>query len=438
MPAMLDHAIVMGGSVAGLCAAAALAEVAKSVTLLERDARPEGTSARKGTPQCHHAHVLLNLGQRSLESLAPGLLDELERRGAVVGDVGENFRWFVYGAWKPIFTKGLAVHIQSRPMLEASLRDIIARHERIELRFATPIDEPIFDQSSGRVRGVRLEDGSELPADMVVDATGRGSKTPKWLEQWGYQRPAQQSVEVGLAYVSGLFEIPAGASPPADALLIYPNAPELKRGGAAFHVEGDRWLVTLFGYHGDHAPTDLDGFRAWAGTLAEPEIQRAIVAGTLTGELRKFTYPKQVRNLYERLSRMPEGYIVIGDAVCSFDPVFGQGMSVAAAEGVVLRELLRRGKLQPKAIHKALAKVVDDPWQLATTEAYRWAETTGYKPAGVGFLHRFTQRVHEVAAGDTDVYSAFLDVVQLDKRPTSLFALKVLRKLLRGPIKATQ
>ncbi len=368
---MLDHAIVMGGSIAGLCAAAALAGVSQSVTLLERDARPEGPSARKGTPQCRHVHVLLNLGQRSFERLVPGLLDELCERGAIRVDIGEELHWFIYGSWKPRFTKGVRICLQTRPFLEAGLRDRIAQDERITLRFGTAIDEPIFDAASRTVRGVKLEDGSELSGDFVVDATGRGSKSPKWLEKWGFRRPVQQVVEVGLAYVSGLFESSHDAAlATSNAVLIYPEPPELARGGVAFHVEGDRWLVTLFGYHGEHAPTELAGFRAWAGTLAEKDIQRAVERWTLIGKLHKFTYPRQVRNLYERLPQLPARYVVIGDALCSFDPVFGQGMSVAAS--------------------------------------------------------------------DADVYSAFLDVLQLDKRPTSLFAPKLLRKVLWGPSKAAQ
>lgn len=438
---MLDHAIVMGGSVAGLCAAAALTEVAKSVTLLERDGDPHGAIPRKGTPQSHHAHVLLNLGARSLAALFPGVIADLHTRGAVQGDSAEICRWFIHGQWRPSFVKGLAISLQTRPMLEAALRESLQARGGVTLRFDAAIDEPIFDAGTRAVRGVRMTGGEQLDADLVVDATGRGSKSPKWLEQWGFGRPKQQQVEVGLAYVSGLFEVPRDAAPPVEAVMIYPRPPTNprgpthatnKRGGVAFHVEGDRWMVTLFGYHGDHAPTDPAAFRTWAGSLAENDIQRLLESSTSIGELRKFTYPKQVRNLYEKLPRLPGNYVVLGDAMCSFDPVFGQGMSVASAEAVVMRRLIASKGVRPKAIQAAFGGIIDDPWQLASAEAHLWSETHGWKPPGVGLLHKFTARMHSAAAIDNDVYSAFLDVVHLDKRPTSLFRPRLLRKIMRA------
>ncbi len=438
---MLDHAIVMGGSVAGLCAAAALTEVAKSVTLIERDPEPAGALARKGTPQSHHAHALLNLGARSLASLFPGVLDELRARGAVHGDAADICRWFIHGQWRPSFVKGLGISVQTRPMLEACLRENLQARPGVTLRFATAIDEPSFNPAPVSVEGLRLVGGKRLDADLVVDATGRGSKSPKWFDEWGLGRPKQQSVEVGLAYVSGLFEVASGAWP-AGALMIYPLPPTRpsnptqvvnKRGGVAFHVEGDRWMVTLFGYHGEHAPTDLSAFRTWAGSLAKPDLRELLESATLVGELRKFTYPKQVRNLYEKLPRLPAKYVVLGDAVCSFDPVFGQGMSVASAEAVILRRQIARAGVRPKAIQAAFGRVIDDPWQLTSAEAHLWTETHGWKPPGVGLLQKFTARMHAAAAVDNEVYSAFLDVVHLDKRPTSLFKPRLLRKIMRTP-----
>jgi 2-polyprenyl-6-methoxyphenol hydroxylase-like FAD-dependent oxidoreductase len=438
---MLDHAVVMGGSVAGLCAAAALRDVAKSVTLLERDADPCGAAPRKGTPQSHHAHVLLNLGARSLETLFPGVLAELRARGAVHGDAATICRWFLHGRWRPTFVKGLEIRMQTRPLLEACLREHLQARPGVTLRFDTAIDEPVFDRAAGVVRGVKLTGGERLDADLVVDATGRGSKSPGWFEQWGFGRPGQQAVGLGLAYVSGLFEIPRRVMP-SEALMIYPLPPSgrrapghtaNKRGGAAFHVEGDRWVVTQFGYHGDHAPTDLAGFRDWAASLARPDLFAALEAATLTGELRKFTFPRQIRNLYEKLPRLPGNYVVQGDAVCSFDPVFGQGMSVAAAEAVALRRVITERGVRPGAIQRAFAALIDDPWQLASAEAHRWAEADGWRPPGLALLQKFTARLHDAAAADDEVYGAFLDVVHLDKRPTSLFGPRLVWKILRTP-----
>lgn len=430
---MPKHAIVMGGSVAGLCTAAALADVFERVTLLERDAEPRGLGARKGTPQGWHAHLLLNRGQRSLESLLPGLLDDLGERGSVRGDAGFDFRWYISGDWRPIFVKGLEVRLQTRHLLEARLREHVGRLPGVELRFGTAIDAPIY--RAGDIEGVRLASGEELASDLVVDATGRGSKTPRWLESWGLRRPPRLGVKIGLTYVSGLFEAPQGVLPShVRAVLINPRPPDLRRGAAAFRVEGGRWLVTLFGYHGERAPLELAGFREWAKTIASHEIADILAKAEPVDKLRSFGFPRQTRNCYEKLRRMPDRYVVIGDAVCSFDPVFGQGMSVAASEAVTLRDVLRRQgeELRVRAIQAAIAKVVEDPWQLATTEAYRWPETTGWKPPGARLRQAFTERVHARAAIDPELYSAFLDVVHLDKRPSSLFTPRVLKRVVFG------
>ncbi len=428
---MAKRAIVMGASVAGLCAAGALASEFESVTVLERDPEPEGPRPRKGTPQAWHAHLLLNSGQRALEALFPGFLEDLRESGAVIADAGQDFRWYVSGQWRPVFVAGLALRLQTRPLLESRLRAHV-RLAGATIRFGAPIAAPVY--ADGEVRGVTLESGEVLDAELVVDASGRGSGTPKWLEAWGYTRPGRQAVEVDLAYASGLFEVPDDALPGVDAVLINPRAPDLKRGGAAFRVEGNRWLITLFGYHKDHAPLDFEAFRAWSATIASDEIHQLLAAAKLDGQLRRFTFPRQIRNRYEKLRRAPGRYLVTGDAVCSFDPVFGQGMSVAANEAVVLRDLLRKrgDKFKARDFQTAIARCIDDPWQMATTEAYNWPQTRGWKPAGAKFLQAFTARVHKKAAADPALYGAFLDVVHLDRRPTSLFKPRVLRRVMFG------
>ena len=421
----------MGGSVAGLSAAAALTGLARSVTLLERDPDPRDATPRKGTPQCHHAHVLLNLGARSLAVLFPGVLDELRARGGGLCDAADT-AWCIHDEWRPRFAKGVQLRLQTRPLLEACLREDLQARSGVSLRFDAAIDEPVFDAAAGEVRGVRLASGEVLAADLVVDATGRGTRSPTWFERWGLARPEEQIVEVGVGYVSALFEIPEGIVP-SDVLMISPNPPHNRRGGVCFRVEGQRWMVTLYGYHGDHAPTDLAGFVAWSSGLARPELHRVLLVSRPLGELRKFTYPRQVRWRYEDLPRLPGGYVVHGDAVCSFDPVYGQGMSVAAAEAVALRDVLSKQGPDVCAIQAAFARILDTPWQSTCTEAHLWAETRGWRPSGTRLLQRFTERMHRVGATDHEVFAAFLDVVHLDRPPTSLFTPRILWKLARGP-----
>lgn len=428
---MPEHAIVMGGSVAGLCAAAALADRFEKVTLLERDPEPTEVRPRKGTPQSWHAHLLLTSGQKALDDLCPGLLASLDERGAVGADAGKNFRWYMSGEWRPVFESGRHVRLQTRSLLETCLREKVAA-KNVELRFGAKVDAPIH--RDGQVVGVRLEDGSELESELVVDTMGRGTKTPTWLEEWGYRRPPRQAVRVDLAYCSGLFEVREGLFPGVSAFLIGAQPPRLKRGAAAFKVEDGRWMITLFGYHGDHAPLEFEDFCEWAKTAACEEVHHLLDGATLHGKLRRFKYPQQLRSRYDKLRSFPGRYLVLGDAVCSFDPVFGQGMSVAAREAMILGELIDKQGVgvRHRSFQNAIARVIDDPWQMATTEAYNWPETTGWKPAGAKLLQRFTARLHEKAAEDPELYDAFLDVVHLNERPASLFKPRVLRRVMFG------
>ncbi|MCA9687357.1 MAG: hypothetical protein KC457_34670, partial [Myxococcales bacterium] len=167
---------------------------------------------------------------------------------------------------------------------------------------------------------------------------------------------------------------------------------------------------------------------------ASTDIHRLLARAKPLGKIRRFSFPRQIRQRYEKLRRYPERYLILGDAVCSFDPVFGQGMSVASSEAVILRDLVDKygTDVRFKTYQSAIGKFIDDPWQMATTEAYNWPETTGWKPAGAKFLQAFTARLHEKAAEDPELYGAFLDVVHLDQKPTSLFKPKLLRKLMFG------
>lgn len=426
----LTHAIVIGGSVAGMCAAAALARNFGKVTVLERDPQP-GPAPRRGVPQSHHTHALLHRGQEIMAELFPGAFDALLADGARVGDFGERVRWHHAGAWRVRGRLGIDSWMVSRPLLESRLRESLARRGNVELRFESGVDSPVHDgdgnDGSGRVRGVRLRDGSVLEADLVVDALGRGSSSPKWLEAWGYDAVAEQRVELGITYVTGLFDV--GEGYPHDGLMIYPHAPDNHRGGLALRVEGGRMMVTLFGYHSNRAPLDHAGFVEWSKTLEEPQLHTLLTrAGTtLVGELRQHTMPYQQRRDYGAM-RMPSGYLVMGDALCSFDPAFGQGMTTAAMQANLLCEL-RPGQKTAR-MQRRIARVTALPWMLTSTEASGWPENHDAVPWTAALNQRYVKAVFELASRDLEVYRTLAQVMHFVSSPLALFRPRVLWRLL--------
>jgi 2-polyprenyl-6-methoxyphenol hydroxylase-like FAD-dependent oxidoreductase len=419
----MSHAIVMGGSIAGLCAAAALAKNFDRVTVLERDPEP-GYLPHRGVPQGNHIHALMRRGQQIMDELLPGMFEALRADGAQPVDMGSS-RYFLFGGWKGGHEFGMDMWLQTRPLLEYHVRQSVRGLANVELRFESAIDEPVHE--NGRVRAVRMRDGEVIEADLVVDATGRGSRSPGWLDQWGYGRVKEQQVDIGLAYASGIFDLPAGHQP--DSLIgIYHLAPGNRRCGMVSPIEGGRVIITLMGYHGDHAPTDLAGFRVWARGLLRPDVAEVLDHSTLVGELHRFNFPTQLRRCYGSMLRLPNNYVIMGDAMCSFDPAFGQGMSVAAMQAEALTQL--RPGMSTRRWQRKLSRMTMLPFSMTANEAHRMAETTGWQPPLARFQRWYTARVFEASSVDVVVYRRLAEVMHFLAPSASLFSPRIMARLL--------
>jgi 2-polyprenyl-6-methoxyphenol hydroxylase-like FAD-dependent oxidoreductase len=429
---MAKRALVIGSSVAGLAAARALSDKFDEVLVIERDERPPGTQPRKGAPQGRHVHALLRAGEDALESLFPGLMATLESRGAHVVDLGRDLRWYHHDVWKVRYESGVRVHCQSRPLLEECIRERVAKLPNVSLQYGTSVVG--MDLAQGRVAAVTLRDASDTwhePVSLVVDASGRGSLLGQFLETGGFAAPVEERVGIDLQYASVQLELDGG---PRDCtgVLVYPTAPAGKRAGIIFPIEGGRHVCTLVGWQGDHPPQGAEGFAAFARSLGQPDIARELARARQVSEIALHKFPYARRRRFDKLQRLPAGLLALGDAVCSFDPVFGQGMSAASLSAVLLGKYLERdpGAERPLRYFKALMSLLTPPWLLATSEDFRYPECTGERPPGLGLLHRYTREVFKLTGESPAVYAQFLRVMNLLTGPEALFHPSVLGRVL--------
>jgi len=433
-----ERAVVLGGSLAGLLAARVLADAYAQVTVVDRDELPEASTDRRGVPQGRHVHGLLARGQQALEELFPGLTAELVAHGVPAGDLLANARLFLSGHRLRQAHTGLVVLCASRPVLEGY---ILARVRALpNVRFLDRRDiVGLATTPDGRrvvgVRVLRRTDGSAeevLSADLAVDAMGRGSRTPVWLDALGYARPATQEVRIGLGYATRTYRLRRDALG-GDLALLNAATPEHPRAGAMQAIEGGRWMVTLAGILGDHPPTDPDGFVAFARSLRFPDIHRAIGDAEPLDDPVPYRLPVAVRHRYERLRHLPDGLIVTGDAVASFNPIYGQGMSVAALEALTLRRHLARGvEPAPRRWFRDVARVVAVPWDMAAGGDLAFPGVEGRRRLRHRLAGAYIPRLHAAAAHDPELARAFIRVAGLVAPPQTLLRPGVVARVVRG------
>ncbi|MBX9777060.1 MAG: FAD-dependent oxidoreductase [Xanthobacteraceae bacterium] len=430
-----DHAIVIGGGIAGLLAARVLADHFRQVTLIERDRLPAPES-RKGVPQGDHVHCMLAKGQEILAQLFPDLLPSLIAGGAIPADMGLHFHWHHHGVWKTRFDSGIAITFFTRPFLESQIAERVRALPNVRV-FDASAEQLLIDRDVGRALGVAIRSSSDAPtsihADLVVDAGGRGSQTPQWLEPAGYVRPAESAVQVNISYASRLYRAPR-AKREWHALHVT-SLPPSKRQGVIFAVEGDRLLTTLVGLHGERPPGGDAGYLDFARSLAIPDNHQVIANADPLTPIATLRFPANLRRHYERLAAFPDRLLVMGDAVCTFNPIYGQGMTVSALEAMALGRLLQVDNDLTgvcRKFRKQVADIIDTPWQLATGEDFRHAEAAGARPAGIPFLHWYTGRLHVNCASDAALALAFYRVMHMLDAPSALFRPSVVWRTLRG------
>lgn len=425
----------------GLAAAGALAEYFEQVTVLERDALSPAPAHRRGTPQARHVHALLVSGLRALGELFPGFELDLGRAGAVPLRVGLDIRMERPG-YDPFPQRDLGwlSYAVSRPTIEYAVRRRVENVPNTTLRQGCRVREVVASRDGSAVTGVRYDnaDGTTdvLPADLVVDASGRGALTLALLQSIGSPLPEETSIGIDLGYATCVFEIPDDAPTDWKGVMTFGQAPQNSRGGLMLPLEGNRWMATIGGRHGDSPPGDAAGFLAYARGLRTRTIYEAVKSAKRVGEVARYGFPESLRRHFERLETFPHGLLPIADALCRFNPVYGQGMSVAAQEACLLRTLLQRqsGNRSPlselaPAFFDGVQSLIETPWSVATMD-FVFPDTRGQRPADFETTLNFGMALTRLAAEDAAVHKLVAEVQNLLKPRSAYREAELVKRVL--------
>jgi 2-polyprenyl-6-methoxyphenol hydroxylase-like FAD-dependent oxidoreductase len=450
------HAVVIGGSVAGLLAAAAVEPHFDQVTLVERDQFPTDPTFRKGVPQTRHLHLLWGHGLDLIEQLHPGVRTELLDAGALLLGLPQDVLWLGAAGWNNRFPSTHQILSCSRELLDWTLRRRLEQSAKV--RLATGYEATSLTSANGWITGVRLRtrpssatdrggQESELAADFVVDATGRSSHLPQWLAEIGRTTPRETVVNSFLGYASRNYAMPADFSADWKLLFVQPKPPDGRRGGVLLPIEGDRWAVSLTGAGRDYPPLDEDGFLEFARSLRSPVLYQAIERAEPLTPIRGYQRTENRRRHYEKLRDLPDRLVVLGDAACALNPAYAHGMTVSAIEAHALRRGLQEGpqtaRDDPVAgvsrrVQRQVAQSAKAAWLIATSSDLRYASTEGARPDPITRLvQRYLDRTLWAACGDPQLATVLLDVLNLAATPNSMLRPRVVYRTLgarTGPL----
>ena len=419
----------------GLSAARVLADHYERVTVVERDVLPLTSGNRRGVPQGRHGHALLGRGLAALGEFFPGFTADLDAAGVPAidyRDLSEGYLSFG-GHLLPRsggYTTVPAAYIPSRPLLEGLVRQRLQEIGNVSVLDGYDVISLSPSEDGRRVTGVTIKahDGDRahfLDADLVVDATGRSARTPAFLEALGYGRPRENCVKVRVTYASQLFRLPPGTM--REKIVLVSPVPGRTTGMALLGYENDTWMLTAFGIAGAEPPRELPDIVDFVGALAPPHVAEALRGGEPIGEVCRFRYPESRWRRYDKLRRFPDGLLVIGDAICSFNPTYGQGMTVAALQAQALGQCLTGGTTQlARRFFRAAAEPIGVAWQFAVGGDLALPEVDGHRPLTMRLTNKYVERLQTAAESDLEVAEQFTRVIGLLDPPSRLMRPKML------------
>lgn len=431
---------MIGASITGLLAARVLADHYDQVTVLERDTFPPPGENRKGVPQGKHIHVLLPRGRQRIEEFCPGFTEDLISQGVVRSDLN-HVRWCMKGGYANPEQAGLLILGVTRPLLEATLRTHVVALPNITIIENCDVVGPVTTADRQKMVGLRVVQRTEgkeaetMTADLVIDASGRGSRTPAWLQELGYDAPEEELVRVGITYATRLYRRRPEHINGLNWAMI-PATAEVPRGGALAAQEGNRWMLTLFGYFDHQPPRDEAGYLAFAQSLVAPDIYNLIREAEPISEIQQTKFPANQRRHYEGLTRFPRGFLVMGDAVCSFNPIYGQGISVAAMQAAVLDQCLTAGDEDLAGrFFQAAARAIDIPWMMAIGSDLQIPAVEGKRTLPSRLMNWYIGKIQRACQNEAALFTAFQSVAALLAPPQSIMHPRVIWLTIRGNVR---
>ncbi len=439
------QAVVIGGSIGGMVAARVLADHFDEVCIVERDYLPIGQDNRPGVPQARHLHFILQRGLQVVEELFPGVKADLLAAGSQLVNQGSDFRILYRWGWSPKESMDLDICTFTRPLFESTIRQHLLELPKVSVIEGHEVCGLVADESRQHVTGVRIRPRNRneaerteetiLHADLVVDTSGRTSEAPSWLPELGYEAPAETVVDAFWGYASRIYEPPAGWQADWKVMLLLNRPPYQPRAGVIQPIEGNRWLVSVAGVMRDYPPTDEEGFLQFVKSLSSKEIYNAIKnARPLTG-IRGFRRTANRMRHFDKLERLPENFVALGDAVCGFNPVYGQGMTLTCLSALELGPWLAEcgdGPLVTQSFFKKIAKLVAAPFALATGEDLRWPATQGGEiTTQVRVMHWYIDQIMRLIPKSPEVFMRFQRVNHMLDPMEALFHPAVLGRVLR-------
>lgn len=440
----MGKAVIIGGGISGKLAARVLSDFFQEVIILERDPEPQGPFPRKGAPQGEHVHALLFAGANGLEELFPGITEKFNVSGAVKINSTQDVAWFHHGVWKLRFAGEYTTILQTRPHLEWHIEQSIKSIPNVTIDYSQMVRNYLYNEEKNRITGVETIAGSDskrtVNADLIVDASGVSSFSSGWLNKREVPIPEEQ-VKIDLSYFTKTFKLPDNQERDWAIKLVYPSPPLEKIGGAISKVEGNRYLVTLMGYHNEINEKEIlksdNGFIEIAKKLPELDIYQELKEAIALSSTSIYRVPNIIWRRFDKVNNFPNGLLLIGDAICRIDPFFGQGVSIAVIEALALKNLLTNQKQTNQkmidAFHQQAAKMISPIWNMVITEDFRYPATTGKKPAGLSIQQWYAKNIFLLSSQNQDIYNSFINVMHLLRPTSTLMHPKIIKSVLKRP-----
>lgn len=423
--------------------AQALSTHFEKVIIIEKDKPAKADQPRQKVPQSYHLHFLLRGGEEAIEQLFPSFQDEIIQYGAIRSNFTQDCRFYQAGKLKQRHSGSLPFIQLTRPLLEWYIEQRVATNKRIETRYETYVHRLIYDEKINTVRGVEIRQSIQGPtkymeADLVIDSSGFGSRFKGWLP---YQDMEVQTDEVStqLFYASRIYQLKSDAQKPDwNLLMSVPYLPNETKGVYIQYLGENHYFLTYSGYFNVSPPRTNDEFIQYADQLNIPDAADFLSIANPISEIYVYQLPSQIWHRVEKAPKFPENFLLVGDALCRFDPVYGQGMSIISKEAYILQNMLKKcdpNKPLPSGFsrkyQKEIAQVVKEAWNLSTSEVMRHPKVQGKRSWWLPLRHWYSHQIYHASAQDPDLYDELVQVLNLLKPTYTLINPKALWKVFK-------